>query len=662
MRLSRITLRLSGAFFLAFSLTIGSAARAATCNVPSGSYAGIQDAINDGTCTTIVVAPGTYVETLNIDHSVTIEGDSSLPTIVDGNGTATVVDLSVGTTTLKHLTLTGGRQFNGGGVRVHGGAAVNLNYCTVTANEASGGGTAPAEGGGIFVESGTANLFNSTIAGNVARASLVGIFVDPGEGGGIYVVAEAGTLNVVSSTIADNLAEAGDTPADSGGIFGSATFSNTIIARNGGGNCGFTAPTDNGYNMSDDATCSFSGTGSQNSVPNLNLDTLKDNGGPTHTIALLTGSAALDQIAGGTNGCGTTVPDDQRGISRPQNGKCDIGAYERVCPPAPVITCPPDQLGVSNDSGKCSATLDPGTATSPDDCQGAVTVTGVRTDGLPLTDPYPVGVTFITWTATDPLSQKDVCLQKITVNDTEKPSLSCAGNQTASANASCQAYVPNFVTSATDNCPGLIVTQTPPVGTAVGLGVTNVTVTATDHAGNSVSCTPTFTVSDTTAPVVSSGEVIHILTSDHILKNVGFFYPPTVKDNCDKNPVVSYAIYSNEAELTKTAPGDGATSPDAKGLGTAYNYGTWYDKIYLRQERMNSGQGRVYLIVVTATDASNNKGYSCTYVISPKSSKRPDIQKAQAIGDNAIAPCNATGQIVPPFQQIGYGPIVGPKQ
>ena len=45
-------------------------------------------------------------------------------------------------------------------------------------------------------------------------------------------------------------------------------------------------------------SCNFSATGSANSVATLDLDTngLQDNGGPTETIALQTGSAAIDAI------------------------------------------------------------------------------------------------------------------------------------------------------------------------------------------------------------------------------------------------------------------------------------------------------------------------------------------------------------------------------
>jgi hypothetical protein len=41
------------------------------------------------------------------------------------------------------------------------------------------------------------------------------------------------------------------------------------------------------------------------------------------------GSPALNAIPKATNGCGTEIKTDQRGVKRPQGNKCDIGAFEK---------------------------------------------------------------------------------------------------------------------------------------------------------------------------------------------------------------------------------------------------------------------------------------------------------------------------------------------
>ena len=80
---------------------------------------------------------------------------------------------------------------------------------------------------------------------------------------------------------------------------------------------------DNGYNLSDDATCTNGGTGSATNAT-LNLGALADNGGATLTHLPGIGSAAINAIPNGS----CTLNTDQRGISRPQGSACDSGAVE----------------------------------------------------------------------------------------------------------------------------------------------------------------------------------------------------------------------------------------------------------------------------------------------------------------------------------------------
>ena len=90
--------------------------------------------------------------------------------------------------------------------------------------------------------------------------------------------------------------------------------------------------TSNGYNLSSDSTCSFSGPGDMNNTDPM-LGALGNNGGPTQTIPLLAGSPAID--AGNPSGCidsnGHLLTTDQRGYPRPDKEDktgCDMGAYE----------------------------------------------------------------------------------------------------------------------------------------------------------------------------------------------------------------------------------------------------------------------------------------------------------------------------------------------
>jgi hypothetical protein len=66
---------------------------------------------------------------------------------------------------------------------------------------------------------------------------------------------------------------------------------------------------------------------------------LADNGGPTQTMALGAGSAALDKTPTGSANCPASGT-DQRGFPRPSGPACDIGAFE-VQVPVQVPQPPP---------------------------------------------------------------------------------------------------------------------------------------------------------------------------------------------------------------------------------------------------------------------------------------------------------------------------------
>lgn len=210
-----------------------------------------------------------------------------------------------GTLTLSGVTISN----NSEGVGFGGGGIFNSDNLTLI-NATVTGNSSQASGGGIFTASGTLALTNVTINGNTGLT-----------GGGLRF--NAGTATLTNVTISGNTtANEGGGGICNGGVGGTATLRNTIVANDpSAGNC--SGPIiSSGHNLSSDNTCGFHGTGDLNNTDPL-LGPLQDNGGPTFTHALLAGSPAID-AADPTNFPAT----DQRGVTRPQGGGPDIGAYE----------------------------------------------------------------------------------------------------------------------------------------------------------------------------------------------------------------------------------------------------------------------------------------------------------------------------------------------
>lgn len=277
---------------------------------------------------------------LDITDELTITGAGARTTIVAGGAAPfndRIFDNHSGVTaTITGLTITGGKANDGDGGGVNNEGDLTLDGVAVNGN------TASDDSGGIHSNGGALNITDSTVSGNSARY-VGGVYQQRGGianitnstisgnkatlfGGGVQALASV--INVRNSTIASN---------ESGGLGGGiltqgpgsfVSVKNTIVAGNSIDNCD-TAQASGGIisslgnNISSDDSCPFTQpTDKRNTNPLLGP--LQNNGGPTDTRALLAGSPAID--AGSNTGCPAT---DQRGVTRPQGLRCDIGAFER---------------------------------------------------------------------------------------------------------------------------------------------------------------------------------------------------------------------------------------------------------------------------------------------------------------------------------------------
>jgi predicted outer membrane repeat protein len=275
--------------------------------------------------------------------------------------------------TVQNNTATG-VSGDAGGISINGAAGspitVTMDRCTVKSNSAGGigGGVAvqnpsvltmtntlvqgnSAQHGGGMLVNGTAMISQSLFSQNVAsltggalycasalsgarQATLQNVTItgnSASRGGGL-AIANSGRIDLEHATIVANQAtdsSFGGGIASNGSAGVILNLKNSIVASNTSGgptlNCAPSAiVTSQGYNLSDDSSCSLSATGDKPNTTPL-LGALQSNGGLTSTFAVLIGSPALNAIPG--NLCAAI---DQRGEPRATSlaGTCDIGAFE----------------------------------------------------------------------------------------------------------------------------------------------------------------------------------------------------------------------------------------------------------------------------------------------------------------------------------------------
>ena len=218
-------------------------------------------------------------------------------TLSGGSGANAGAIQNAGNLTLHNTIITNNYGQNSGGI-------INQNTLTVTSSLFVGN-SSSGNAGAIFNYSGTALLSNTTISGNSSAF-----------GGGFNNDASFAAKPAAIATF-DHCTMSGNSATFSGQNFlnqndAQLTLKATLI--NGSDNCQGNAPTiDGGLNFGSDGSC----TGT---APLTGIDAvLRNNGGPSMTLALLPGSSAID--IGGA--CGLA---DQRGLLR--DSHCDSGAFE----------------------------------------------------------------------------------------------------------------------------------------------------------------------------------------------------------------------------------------------------------------------------------------------------------------------------------------------
>jgi hypothetical protein len=238
---------------------------------------------------------------------------------------------------------------------------------------------------------------------------------------------------------------------------------------------------------------------------------------------------------------------------------------------APVANCKDITVNLSPAIGAGSVVVTPAMIddTSTDNC-GYSYVSGNVTYSC-----ANLGANNYTLQIKDDANNMASCVGVVTVVDVTAPTFTCPANVTVNANATCVATVTGTA-SATDNCSvtkyeydlnppsaGFVLLNNGATGNlanipALPLGVTTVTLRASDISNNSSTCTFTVTVQDVTPPVFAGVPANTTVACNAIPPIVN----PTATDNCGTANVV-FAGQTFTAGCTYTITRTWVASDDA---------------------------------------------------------------------------------------------------
>jgi hypothetical protein len=256
------------------------------------------------------------------------------------------------------------------------------------------------------------------------------------------------------------------------------------------------------------STSSISGTTETGATVNV----LIDFGFPQ--TATVTGTDWSFDIPGGlSDGSHAVVAIATDGLGLSNN---DISSFT-VDGIAPVISGTPSDISENTDAGQATTTVLFTDPTATDNIDGPVTpiLTSSPTAGLSSGSVFPVGITTLTYTATDAVGNSAQTQFTITVTDNESPVISGTPSDiTADATNPSGASVTFTAPTASDNVAGtVLVTCDANSGDTFPIGTTTVTCDATDGI-NPISASFSITINPTTPLGVDDQ---YLVTQDTLL-------------------------------------------------------------------------------------------------------------------------------------------------
>ncbi|HEX7312568.1 MAG TPA: choice-of-anchor Q domain-containing protein [Pyrinomonadaceae bacterium] len=564
-----------------------------------------------------------------------------------------------------------GSNARGGSIYFEGGT-MNISGSRIEASSADGGDGGDqnqngqtnggfggfAQGGGAWVGGGTVTINNTTFEdteANGGNSGTGGNGANPGGdagGGGLYSL---GNVTVTNSTF--HLAEAnggdggdafgstclgGHMAGDGGGARGGAIFAdggslviNTATFANNfanGGDGGDGGQTDGGLNCGNHGAggLAYGGAVTNNAATvNIKHGTISGNDAQAGNTGVNQGGANKPPrlAAEGTGGgirvgpAGVTLENTIIAGNTASNGLGDMTGAPTPGPnvDGTVISNGHNLLGVATEAGGFGGTGDQTGANpllAPLADNGGPTQTMALTPGSPAIDAgVAAGASFDqrgeARTYDDPGVANAATSDGTDIGAFElqpECSLSCPSDVSVSNDpGECGAFV-DYAEPDGDGCG--TITCDHPSGSFFPVGDTTVTCTSTVGP----SCSFTVTVTDTEAPVITTNGPVTLWPPNH--KYATFNVTNLVasaSDNCDSGVGTgSVKIASVSSDEPENGAGDGDTTNDIVIAADCKS-------VQLRSERKSNGNGRVYIITFTVTDASGNVGTTTTTVNVPHS-------------------------------------------
>ncbi|WP_367391996.1 HYR domain-containing protein [Lewinella sp. LCG006] len=305
-----------------------------------------------------------------------------------------------------------------------------------------------------------------------------------------------------------------------------------------------------------------------------------DYGNPVNNGVFMQGSSnnsiVSNTIAFNKDGIRAFVPGTQQNLYSENHFRCNVspinnleGANAGIQPPIITSAVTNEISGTASPNALVELyvqdnTACPGSAVCQGDYLQTTTANGTGDWVIPVSLPAGAIVTALQIDpATSNTSELASCAT-VEPPDTEDPVAICPGNITIGNTAGrCDAIV-TFNIDATDDRPGVSVSSDPLSGSLFPIGMTTVTVTATDAVGKTDVCTFNVTVNDTQAPVATCPGADITADNDSGACGAVVTFAFDVSDNCPGATVTSNPASGSFFEVGTTTVT--VTATDAAGL------------------------------------------------------------------------------------------------